>query len=281
MSRRFSVRRSLVASALVPLALTSFVACGGKDDTVKDPAAAAPSASSSQSASPDSQPSASAGADVDPATFVDLVKAGLANTTTAHESLTMKSDLGGDLSGEGDVDYTTSPPSTAMTMTSPMSGDGDMDIRLVDGVMYLKAGGLSGGKFLKMDLSDPTNPLGSLSLQLDPAQAFASFGKAVDSVTFVGTEGSLERYRVVVDYAAMMKAMSQDIPSGTGIPNMPKKLTYDMLLDDQHRINEMDIDMGSLGQMTLKLTDFGTDVNIEAPPANQVTQMPSMPGASG
>lgn len=279
MSRRLSVRRSLAAAALVPMALTSFTACGNKDVTATDPAATAPSASASPSESPESRPSA--GADVDPAAFVDLVKTGLANTTTAHESLTMTSDLGGDLSGKGDVDYTTSPPSTAMTMTSEMTGGGDLDLRLVEGVMYMKMPGLSGGKFLKLDLNDPSNPLGSMGLQLDPAQAFTSFEKAIDSVTFVGAEGPLERYRVVVDYARMMKAMSQDVPSGAGVPDLPEKLSYDMLLDDQQRVNGMDIDMGKLGTMKMTLSDFGTDVHIEAPPASQVTEMPAMPSANG
>ena len=38
---------------------------------------------------------------------------------------------------EGDVDYTTTPPEMAMTMTIAMLGGGKIEVRLVDGVMYM------------------------------------------------------------------------------------------------------------------------------------------------
>lgn len=292
-SRPASVRRGLAAAVLVPLALASVTACGDRSATATDgsaastasgsaDASASASAASSAAASP-SRSSASStdgltpGQSVDPADFTRTFEAGFAHTTTAHEKLTMS--LGAStLKGEGDVDYTSSSPS--MTMSLDSGAGGAIDMRLAGGVIYMQIPGMSDGKFLKMDLSDPNSPLGSLGTQLDPQEALKSFGKGIRSVTFVGHEGSLDHYRVTVDTKKMLAQMDQG-GAAAAASGMPDELSYDVRLDDQGRVNRMKIDLGATGTMEMTLSDFGKDVHVEVPPAGQVTEMPAMPGTDG
>jgi hypothetical protein len=39
---------------------------------------------------------------------------------------------------EGDVDYSATPPEMAMTMTNAMLGQGEIEMRMVDGAMYMQ-----------------------------------------------------------------------------------------------------------------------------------------------
>lgn len=266
------VRRGLVA-ALVPLALSSLAACGG-DDTNESSSPSSPTTSASSTE--DGQ--AAAGESIEPADFVAIFEAGFEKLTTAHQTMTIDSGAG-TMEGGGDVDYSESPPAMALTMRGALFGAEGMDMRLVDGIMYVQIPGMSAGKFVKFDLSDPSSPLGSLGAQLDPREMFKSLQDGIHSVTFVGEEDvdgeSLFHYSVVVDNAAMMESLGQKSPSGA----TPARVTYEIWLDGEDRFRQMTAEMGSLGTMKMTVSDFGKDVSIEAPSPDQVTEMPG--GAAG
>jgi hypothetical protein len=143
--RSLSARRSLATAALAPLLLTGVVACG---DETGDPgdSGSAVLASLQQ------------GDQVDPDEFVDAVADGIKASTTAHLEMTMSLGDQATLSGSGDVDYTSEPPATAMTMEVPMAGE--VEMVFVDDVFYLQMGQLSDGKYWKVDPSDPDSVLG-------------------------------------------------------------------------------------------------------------------------
>ena len=271
MSRPVTVRRALAAAAL-PLALTSLSACGSNDDAkTQDPSSGSSSSSSSSSAD-----TPSAGDTVAPADFVDRFESGFTKTTTAHETLKMSMGTTGTLTGEGDVDYSSDSPAMQMTMKTDMTGaSGSIEMRLVDGVMYMTIPGMAGGKFVKFDLNDPSSPFGSLATQLDPQEAFKSFEAGIKSVTYVGAEDGLDHYQVTVDTKKMLAKMGQT-GSAASAAGMPATLTYDAWLDSEDRVNKMEIDLGKTGTMDMTLSDFGQDVSVEAPPSSQVTQMPGM-----
>ncbi|GAB3787681.1 hypothetical protein GCM10027601_26990 [Nocardioides ungokensis] len=271
MSRPVTVRRALAAAAL-PLALTSLSACGSNDDAkAQDPSSGSSSSSSSSSAD-----TPSAGDTVAPADFVDRFESGFTKTTTAHETLKMSMGTTGTLTGEGDVDYSSDSPAMQMTMKTDMTGaTGSIEMRLVDGVMYMTIPGMAGGKFVKFDLNDPNSPFGSLATQLDPQEAFKSFEAGIKSVTYVGAEDGLDHYQVTVDTKKMLAKMGQT-GSAASAAGMPATLTYDAWLDSEDRVNKMEIDLGKTGTMDMTLSDFGQDVSVEAPPSSQVTQMPGM-----
>lgn len=274
MSGSSFVRRGLVA-ALVPLALSSLVACGG-DDTEKSSSPTSPTTSVSPSET-DSAPAA--GENVPPADFVALFEAGFENLTTAHQTMTFDRGGAGTMNGAGDVDYSDSPPAMSFKMTGSLFGASGMDMRMVDGMMYMQIPGMSDGKYVKFDLSDPSSPLGALGAQLDPQAMFASFEKGIESVTFVGQEDvdgeSLDHYSVVVDSNAILESLGQTPPGGGALGD---QITYEFWLDGDHRLRQMTTDMGALGSMKMTVSDFGKDVSIEAPSPDQVTQMPGSAG---
>ena len=277
MSRRYTVRRSLAAAALVPLALTSLSACGGDDTKATDASSSSSSSASTpeESSSPSAEAPAEApaeGSDVDPAEFTALMKASFDQVTTAHATLTSKV-MGGAMNGEGDVDYSSDPPAAAMTMTGDLFGDQDVESRIVDGILYLKLGSMTKGKFAKLDLSDPNNPLGGqFADSMDPKSALENLGGAIEKVTYVGEEdlagGTARHYTAAVNTKKLLEGFGQDLPA-TG---MPASLPYDVWFDSEGRFQQLKVDLGQAGSTLTTLSDYGKDVSIEAPPASEVTE---------
>ena len=278
------VRRALAAAAVASLLGAGLAACGDKNG---DGASAAPTSSGSSSAA--SGPASSgnapvaapeAGQKVTSAAFVSTVKDGLAASTTAHMTMSMALGPMGRIDATGEIDYTADPAAMAMTMTLPMAGGKPADLRFVDGILYLSMGEATGGKFWKIDPSDPSGPLagagiGQMVDQMDPAKALTELASGIDSVTYVGQEDvkgrQLDHYRMAVSSAALKKSMAGVGASGS---DLPKTVDYDVWLDDQHRFAQMTMRLpvaGSEASVRMALTDWGGDVHIAAPPADDVT----------
>jgi len=280
---RRTLRRSVAAAALAPLLVAGLAACGDDD---------------SGSQAKDSTPAAAVltglqkGDEVDPGDFVDTISDGVKASTTAH--MTMKVGLGsmGELSGEGDLDYTADPPEVAMTMDLPMAAGAKTDVRYVDGIFYMSLGDLSGGKFWKLDPSDTDGPLGDMGGMLDQVDPLGNLKKvepAIDTVTYVGDEDvdgqSLDHYEMTIDPAEYAKAM--DLPAEVKT-QLPDELTYDIWLDGEDRLSKMHMDLpvaGTESSIDVTASDWGKSVTIEAPSADDVTEMPDlgsmMPGGTG
>ncbi len=153
--RSLTLRRTLALTATSVL-LAALTACGGDDPgtatdeptTASSSAAAEPSESAAtEEEADDTEPVA--GEEVDADQFLADFKAAVEDATTAH--LSMTTGAGGmDITAEGQVDYSTEPPSMAMEMTNPMGGDQKLEIRLVDGKFYMNMGQLSQGKYYEL-----------------------------------------------------------------------------------------------------------------------------------
>jgi len=266
MTRSLTLRRSLAALAL-PLMLGGLAACGSDDESAE------PAASSSSSAETSESPETESGGEVDTATFVDDLKAGLEASTTAQ--MTMAMDMGGQaLNADGEVDYTTSPPQMAMTMESPAAAGQTIEMRLVDGVMYMNMGQMTGDKFVKYDLSDPDNlPPGmdQLTSTMNPLAAFDSFEEGLQSVVFVGDDEingeQLGHYKIKVDTSKIDQF--KELQTQTQVP---KTIGYDLWLDDQNRMRKMTMamNMGMPLKMEVSFDDWGAPVDIEAPAAGEI-----------
>jgi hypothetical protein len=282
---RSRVRRPLAVAATTAL-LLALTACGGDEpENASDEPSISESSDPAESDEPDeSDDEPVAGSEVEPAEFVDDMMDGLEESTTAQMTMDMGIP-GSAMSVEGQVDYTTDPVSMAMTMTNEAMGDQPMDFRLVDGIMYMNMGSLSNNKFFSFDLSDPKNlPPGmeGLQEQMDPLAAFEQFEPALTSVTFVGDEDvdgeELARYAIVLDTAKMESF--QGMPTDAGLP---PEIAYDLYFDDEFRVRQMDMtmDMQQKVETQVKFFDWGSEVDIAAPPANQVvdgSQMGQMAG---
>lgn len=267
MSRSRILRRT-VAAAVVPLALSSLSACGSDDSSTAKDASGSPAAGASSGTAP-APPQA--GATEPAADFVDRYRAAFDTITTAHATMTMQL-MGQKMDGQGDLDYRQDSPAASMTMSGGVLGSGDMEVRLVDKVMYMDLGSMTGDKFAKIPLDDPNNPLGgTFADSLEPSRAMDTMQAALEQVTYVGSDSEGDHYKATVDTEKMLAEMGQKVPAGAGLP---QTMTYETWFDDQGRLTKVIVDMGALGTTTMQLSDFGKDVSIQAPPTSQVTDGP-------
>ena len=256
------LRNRLALVALAPLALTTLVACGGDDAPAADPA---PDSSSSV----EDEPTAPEGGEVDPAEFFASMTSAMESATTARVQLTTEGG-GQSLSAEGDLDFSQNPASMRMTMTLPQLGEG-IEMRLVDGTMYMQVPALGDGKFVKFAIDDSTNPLGEMTGQIDPRTQFSAMQDAVKTVSFVGAEDvdgeELKHYVVVLDGTKM--------PNQQGV-TMPDEITYDMWVDGDERLRKVSFESAGT-VITTTISDWGKDVQIRAPRPGQIMEMPTAP----
>ncbi|GAB2858778.1 LppX_LprAFG lipoprotein [Nocardioides pacificus] len=284
MRRTTLVRRAAIAAA-TPLLLVTLTSCGSDD--ADDTANTSASTSESDGAGAAPVADVAEGEEVDPAEFADEIASGLDDVTTAHLTMTME---GGtmEMTAEGDVDYTETPPAMAMTMSNSAMGEEEMDIRLVDGTIYASVPGMTNGKFIALDSDDPNNPMGQLfTEQLDPRKTMEGLTEGIEKVVFVGEEDvdgeSLRHYTMTLDPEAL-KELGGDMMGqmGTGQPkvDLPEEMTYDIWLDDESRTRVTEMDLGEAnGSVTVEMDAWGEPVSIEAPPEDEIVEMGSSPAA--
>jgi hypothetical protein len=268
---RRTMRRAAAAAVVVPLALGSLTACGNGDSTSASDPQAGPGSSATSPSTAGTQKK-----NVDPAAFVDRIKAAARALTTARFRMTMQIS-GQTVYAKGALDMTGDQP--AMQISMDLTGMGTpTDMRIVGGAMYIQDPSSSSGKYLKMDLNDPNSQLGDLGDALDsfdPSQMVSKLSPdTFRKVTDLGSESvggrQLEHYRVVIDTGAASK-MFGSLPSSA---SLPKTMSYDMWLDSSDRMAKFTMLMKKVSKITATYTDYGADVNITAPPASQVTEMP-------
>ena len=256
--------------------VASLVACGSDDE---------PSVDSSNPSTPDQdersgrggvrQPTEAAGK-IDPQEFVDKLSAGLDASTTAQVTMSVNSTAQ-TMSATGAVDYTGDTPSMALKMTSPEMGEGTIDIRMIDQVIYMSMPMLdTSGKFFKIDLNDPDNPLANSRRpgRVGPEVDARDFGKGVTSVKVTGNEtidgAETTHYLVTSDSKYLTKSLGG---SKAGV-DLPKEFNYEIWLDGEGRMRRLISDMGKQSSVEMQMTDWGEPVDIDVPPADQIQQMP-------
>lgn len=271
MRRSHPVRRVLI-SALVPVLMLGVAACGSDK----------PSTSKATEGAAASGTGADPGDEVKPEVFAKSIVEGMASSSTSHIEMQMKLS-GLEVNASGEVDNSASPPEMAMSISMPMFGEKPIDMRLVDGKIYMNLGTMSGDNYYVIDVEDTESQLGDLSKltdSYDPKKLAATFTEGASKIVYVGPEQvdsqSLEHYTVTMDTAKL--STLQDLGSSV-TSTLPKTLEYDMWLDSQSRLAKVSIDLGKdLGTVDLAMSKWGEPVTIEAPPADQVTEMPKTGG---
>ena len=293
MRRTMTLRRAGVAVAL-PLAL-ALTACGAEDDkpsagkedassVSETPAgdnaetdeAAQDEATSSPESGDSSAPKVGGvaeGETLTPAEFTKILQAAFDKATTAEVTL---DTTAGDMktTGEGVLDLSGDTTSMQVSMSSSAVGaDQKIDVRLVDDAMYMDMGALSGGKFIKMDLANAQASGLNLS-QVDPSKTVEQFEKAATDVTYRGVEKvggeSLHHYELTLDPKKMGMKGAQD-------KKFPQSVDYDVWFDDGGFVRRLVMGLGEMGSTEVTYTDWGKDVEISAPPASDVMEMPNQP----
>lgn len=170
-----------------------------------------------------------------------------------------------------------------------------MQMRLVDGVIYVRLSGVPGApdrwsKVSAKDVGGSSSPVGTSS---DPSQLLQTLHGLGAGVVVVGHEKvrgvPTTRYHATIDLlkAAETKGLSQDTQDGlhkllNGLAGSLAKVPTDVWVDAQGRLRkmQMEIDFGSMfgGSprnsprmvITMELYDYGTPVHVEAPPTDQL-----------
>lgn len=277
------MRKAGIALSAFALALT-LGACGDNGD--------------SNGSSTNSGPEGNNGGSVAAANLADLAKSigdQTAETNTAH--MTISADAAGQkLSGEGDLKMDAQDAAMSMDMTTP---EGTMSMVLLDKAFYIKLPQeLEPGKaWLKIDTNDD-NPiakaLGGMTEQMsknaDPRATLEQFEKAgeiTDSKEEELNGKKTTHYTITVDVEKLastqqdpssksamdqaIKAGMKDFPVDVWIDedDLPARFTMDMPTPDPASGKTTSV------KMQIDYTDWGKPVNITAPPAGEIAEMPA------
>ncbi|NRQ49664.1 hypothetical protein [Aeromicrobium stalagmiti] len=261
--------KKLAAAASVAVLVLGAAACGGSDD------GAASKGSSSDSSS--SSSSSSTGGELTKANFISSVTDAQLDAKSSH--VVMDIGVGGQsIKAEGDVEVGASAAETSMNLTMDMgsTGMGSLKMVLVDSILYLNFGQMTGGKYAKIDLNDDSNPFaqqfGSITEQLDPSQQLGQFEAALTSFEKKGSPEKLDGvdaqpYEVVLD-TTKIKAFSE-LP-GAASAQMPKTLTYVMYVGSDNLLRRMTADVAG-SKIQVDYSQWGEDIDVKAPAADEIT----------
>lgn len=278
-----TLSRRLGSTALVVTLGLSVAACGsdGADDDNPDSTSGSSSTDTGEEADSE-ELSELAAADFYPAVTTALKDAETFKYTATSSAGDAESKM------VGQARYTDS----GIEMRATSEGAQAMEMVMLDQVVYMKSPDMGmGDKWLKIDLKAAGDSLfGMLAKATDPEAMF----KAMESPKKVELLGEEEidgvdthHYRITIDPTTYMEAM--------GFPAemagfMPEELVTDMWVDGDNlpRKYAQDVSTPATGGQPASqsstegfYTDFGTEVDIEAPPASEVTEeMPGMPGAA-
>ncbi|WP_231505185.1 hypothetical protein [Cellulomonas sp. URHE0023] len=260
-------RRLLV----VPVALTlagSLAACGGESSP--SPSSTADQSAAQQSVEP---------APVEQAAFVLSADnfAELGEQASAAKSYTLTTSIGAE--GQAlEMSGVVNGADAQITETVP-GLDAPIEIRLVDGVVYVNLGPATGGLFWQVDPND-TNPLAAsmsgATEQTSVAESVAALQPAIVSVTPVGDpeqiDGvSAQGYEVVVDTTKVTGPSGAQLAEAEaqGV-DVPDQITYTYWVGTDKLPRKMSMDlMGTTTEMLF--SNWGGAVTVEAPAADQIT----------
>lgn len=204
----------------------------------------------------------------------------VADAQTSAQTVTMDlvmSVAGDDIVAHGQTRAGDDPADVEMAMTMEMPGLGAMEMRFVDGVMYMSLGAESDDKFVAIDADDEMfgEDLALMLEQMDPA---AQMELMKDAVVDFRQEGDAEEidgveavpYVVVLDAAVAMEASGATAEELEGL-DVPETIESTIFVgpDDLPRRMVMEL-MGM--EMTMDFSAWGEDVLIEAPGPDEILE---------
>lgn len=278
--------RRLAAAALVLTIGAGLTSCsddsGSADTSSSATDEGADAASEESSEEPAEEADEASAAELSADDFYPSVMAALRDAGTfAFETVSETAGQSQTMSGQARFS------DTGMEMKASSAGAQPMELILLGKAMYLKSPDMgTGDTWVKIDLSDADSLFGMIGKATDPEVMF----KAMESpkeLELIGSEDvdgvATNHYRITMDPSQYVKAM--EFPAAMA-DMLPEELVTDMWVDGDNlpRKFTQTIEVpGAGGGATSTSTtegtysDFGTDVEIEAPPADQVTE--NFPGA--
>lgn len=214
------------------------------------------------------------GEEIDPAEFVAMMKSpGEAMLSSYTMTMTMKTG-GEDVTLEGAVDVSGDSPALDMDMQIP--GAGAMQMRMVDGRLFMAMPGVTPeGKFMEV----PPEQLGDAATALeevDITSQMDTWEDAARKVVFVGEEDvdgtTMRRYEVTVDSAAALDSagMGDDAAATSG---MSDEFVYNVWLDEDNLMRKLAFEMdGVVTEMTAD--NWGEPQEVQLPAEDEIVQGP-------
>lgn len=269
-TRRAVVRRRLAVVAIAPLlALTA--ACGGDSGSgsAESGSGEDSSASSEESAEPEIH---------DKETLLPALRAAFEDEASSRVQMRMTGGM--EMSMDGRMEMTEDAQDSEMEMSMDVQGQ-QIDMRMVDGLIYISGAPMTQeGKWIEIDPSNAQDPMAqqfsSLAETGDLNSTFDAFEAGLQDVEHVGSEDidgePVEHYVLTVDAAAASEAQGQQMQ-----PGMPEQLEYDLYLTEDDLMRRVEFDLGGVAAV-IDATEWGEEVDVEAPAKSDIVQMPGMAG---
>ena len=247
--------RRAAAAGVLAVSLAGLVACGGGDGAG----------------------GAKEGDSVSAEEMTDVMKKAT-DIDTAHFTTKMDSKAQGQsisMTGEGDIQKEPAAQHSTMKMSG---GSMNMDLEsiVLDDKIYIK--GMMGDSWMTAS-ADQLAKMGGTSLESmsNPLAFLDGMEESIKSSKYEGKEKldgvDAEHYSFKVDSAALAKTLGAKDATG-----MPKTIDQDIWVDGDGLLRKAEVGMGDMGTVEVALSKHGEPVEIKAPPADQVTDMPSMAG---
>lgn len=270
-------RRTVAAMSLSALAVGGLAACGSDDSADGDTSSASSESADAGDGGAEEDASGSQfgveeGEEVDPTEFADANVAAMAAVESAAlEIVTTTGATETTLSGASTLD----PENLTMTL----EGDETGELIVVDGVLYLPQAPGS-DQYLSMDLTDPSNPLGStFSTIADPEASAQAYSAAATSIVYTGTTDvdgvEAEAYDVVIDAGAFYESLGlAELAALVDDGSLPEEFEQTVAFDGEGRVvlvEQVVPGTDLVPETTTRTTysDFGIEVDATAPdPAN-------------
>ena len=171
-----------------------------------------------------------------------------------------------------------------MSMHYSGTGEDEMSLRLVDGIIFANLGETSDDKFVRIDPEHATSPMGqAFAPMMEELDVTKSIGQFEDAITEIGQDGDTQTidgvettpYQVTIDVDRAKASGALDEDSQLR-PGATVEYTFYLDADDLLRRMESSIDSATV---RMDITGYGEPVDISAPPANQVIDESEFQGA--
>jgi len=229
------------------------------------------SSSSSESSSQGSDSAATLTKD----NFADEIRSAQSDAGSAHVKANIEAQ-GQALDLTGDVANLDTPATPTFSFAAD-AGTQQLKMVVVDKTLYVSGGGITADPakpWVKVDLTDSSNPIGQLFQAANPGN-FAAYLEGATTFEDKGeqtVEGvDTHHYDVTVDTATMLK--SNPVFKGQNVASLglPESLTSEVYVDDNNLPIEIKVDLAAAGAFEVHFSDYGKSVDIQAPPADQVS----------
>lgn len=201
---------------------------------------------------------------------------------TAHMTMTTKTSTQGqsaNVSAEGDVQA--KPTAEHMNMKIGGPTNISAEVIFIDNTMYMK-GLMGSSKWVKLSLDQLAQASGNSALtsMTNPLEMVKKVSQSVKTATYQGKEkvdgDDTDHYTLTVDTSALSSALGSSAAGAAS--GMPKTVNEDLWVDGDNHLRKTEVKLGSMGTFDVTMSNYGEKVDIEAPPAAQVQQMPGLTG---